>query len=126
VNSSTDYDANSTHGSSGSGSAGARPDEAVRISLRLKRFVEHPTTKLVVALLLIWSGFAEAYDTLVDDLVHFRLRAGHGVILLGVINLVSSLPAVVDGLEHWVKYQDARNPNEATKAEPEPPQKAAS
>jgi hypothetical protein len=74
----------------------------------LKAFVEHPTTMLVVALILIVSGFIEAYDTFAEDVSHLRVRIGHGIILLGFINAFSSLPAVVDGIERWFRLEEAK------------------
>jgi hypothetical protein len=40
-----------------------RPGAPLRIALALKRFVDHPMTKLGVGLILIASGLIEAYDT---------------------------------------------------------------
>ncbi len=74
----------------------------------MRAFVDHPITRLVVAIILIVSGFIEAYDTFKEDVSHLRVRIGHGIILLGFINAFSSLPPVVDGIERWLKLEDAK------------------
>ena len=74
----------------------------------MRVFVDHPTTRLVVAIILIVSGFIEAYDTFKEDVSHLRVRIGHGIILLGFINAFSSLPPVVDGIERWLKLEEAK------------------
>jgi hypothetical protein len=74
----------------------------------LRAFVDHPATRLAVAIILIISGFIEAYDTFKEDVSHLRVRIGHGIILLGFLNAFSSLPPVVDGIERWLKLQDAK------------------
>jgi hypothetical protein len=84
------------------------PKSRVPFLHALKAFVEHPTTRLVVALILIVSGFIEAYDTFAEDVSHLRVRIGHGIILLGFINAFSSLPAVVDGIERWFRLEEAK------------------
>ena len=76
--------------------------------MALKRFVDHPITKLVVGLILIASGLIEAYDTVLDDLHHLRVRVGHGVVILGLVNVLASLPGVIQGIDHWLSYLEGR------------------
>jgi hypothetical protein len=104
-NQDTASDANSKPDSAGSID---EPRSRVPFLHALKAFVEHPTTRLVVALILIVSGFIEAYDTFAEDVSHLRVRIGHGIILLGFINAFSSLPAVVDGIERWFRLEEAK------------------
>jgi hypothetical protein len=61
-----------------------------------------------VALILILSGFIETLDTVKSDATHLRARVGHGVIILGLVKAFSSLPAVIDGIERWLKVADAK------------------
>jgi hypothetical protein len=75
-----------------------------RLARALKHFVDHPVSKLAVGLILIASGLIEAYDTVLDDLHRLRVRVGHGVIILGVVNVLASLPEVIDGIERWLSY----------------------
>jgi hypothetical protein len=74
----------------------------------VRAFVDHPITRLAVAIILIISGFIEAFDTFKEDVSHLRVRIGHGIILLGFMNAFSSLPPVVDGIERWLKLEDAK------------------
>jgi hypothetical protein len=78
------------------------------IAEKLRAFVDHPTTRLIVALILILSGFIETLDTVKEDVNHLRVRVGHGIILLGFVNALSSLPPVIDGIERWLKVADAK------------------
>ena len=86
----------------------------------MRAFVDHPVTRLVVAIILIISGFIEAYDTFAEDVSHLRVRIGHGIILLGFINAFSSLPPVVDGIERWLRLADAKADRRRAEAESEP------
>ena len=74
----------------------------------MRAFVDHPITRLVVAIILIISGFIEAYDTFAADVSHLRVRIGHGIILLGFLNAFSSLPPVVEGIERWLRLEEAK------------------
>jgi len=79
-----------------------RPGGLQRLARALKRFVDHPVTKLGVGLILIASGLIETYDTGLDDLPRLRVRVGHGVFILGVVHVVASLPEVIEGIERWL------------------------
>ena len=81
-----------------------RTSAPLRIALALKRFVDHPMTKLGVGLILIATGLIEAYDTVLDDFHRLRVRVGHGVVILGVVHVLASLPDVIEGIEHWLNY----------------------
>jgi hypothetical protein len=88
--------------------AAGRPGAPLSIALALKRFVDHPITRLGVGLILIASGLIEAYDTVLDDLHRLRVRVGHGVVILGVVHVFASLPEVIAGIEHWLGYLEGR------------------
>ena len=88
--------------------AARRSGAPLSIALALKRFVDHPITKLVVGLILIASGLIEAYDTVLDDLHRLRVRVGHGVVILGVVNVLASLPEVIEGIENWIIYLEGK------------------
>jgi hypothetical protein len=85
-----------------------QPGNLRRLAHALKHFVDHPVTKLAVGLILIVSGLIEAYDTVQDDLHRLRVRVGHGVVILGVVNVLASLPEVIDGIERWLSYLEAK------------------
>jgi hypothetical protein len=81
-----------------------QPGKLRRLAHALKHFVDHPVTKLAVGLILIVSGLIEAYDTVLDDLHRLRVRVGHGVVILGIVNVLASLPEVIEGIERWLSY----------------------
>jgi hypothetical protein len=66
---------------------------------RLKRFTDHPITKLVLGLILMVSAIAEGYSTFFDDMRHFRLRAHHGLFVFAFVNVLAALPGLLEGLE---------------------------
>jgi hypothetical protein len=88
--------------------AAGQPGGLQRLARALKRFVDHPATKLGVGLILIASGLIETYDTALDDLHRLRVRAGHGVVILGVVHVLASLPEVIEGVERWLSYLEGR------------------
>jgi hypothetical protein len=88
--------------------AAGRPGATLRIARALKRFVDHPMNKLGVGLILIASGLIETYDTVLDDLHRLRVRFGHGVVILGLVHVLASLPEVIQGIEHWLGYLEGR------------------
>jgi hypothetical protein len=100
-----------------------QPSKLQRLARALKRFVDHPLTKLVVGLILIVSGLIEAYDTVLDDLHRLRVRVGHGVVILGVVNVLASLPEVIAGIENWLSYleggADSRRNRDGSDGAPE-------
>jgi hypothetical protein len=71
--------------------------------------VDHPAVRLGVGLILIVSGLIEAYDTVLDDFHRLRVRVGHGVVILGVVNVLASLPEVIDGLDRWLGYIEGKD-----------------
>ena len=99
--------------------AAQRPSRLRRIALALKRFVDHPMTRLGVGLILIASGLMEAYDTVLDDFHRLRVRVGHGVVLLGVVNVLASLPDVIQGIEHWLRYLEGREDSRQSRDGPD-------
>jgi hypothetical protein len=63
---------------------------------------------MVVGLVLFVSGCTEAFASLGDDLAHFQLRAHHGVLILGLFNMLSSLPDLIEGIERILDAREAR------------------
>jgi hypothetical protein len=116
----------SSHDSGKPGLSQTRPDQGARQAGKLRRlahalkcFVDHPVTKLAVGLILIASGLIEAYDTVLDDLHRLRVRVGHGVLILGVVNVLASLPEVIAGVERWLSYLEGREDSRQTRDGPD-------
>jgi hypothetical protein len=76
---------------------------------RLKKFTDHPVTKLVLGLILMVSSGAEAYETLFDDMSHFRFRAHHGLFLFAFMNVLAAIPDLVEGLEEEIEILERRD-----------------
>jgi hypothetical protein len=54
--------------------------------------------KFTTGVVLLTSGLDEAIETLFDDISALELGAHHGVMVLGFVNLLSSLPDLLDGM----------------------------
>ena len=105
--------------------AAGRPGAPLSIALALKRFVDHPITKLVVGLILIASGLIEAYDTVLDDLHRLRVRVGHGVVILGFVHVLASLPGVIEGIDRWLSSLERGSDSQQSQDGPDGGSKAA-
>jgi hypothetical protein len=73
-------------------------------SQKVRRFVEHPITRLAVGLILFLSGFAEAYRSFGADLSQLQIGAHHGVMLLGLFNMIASIPDIIEGVGSGAQY----------------------
>ena len=87
-------------------------ERRVRIAHAIQSFVDNPVVILLKGLALILIGLSEAWRTLVGDIVHGHIRLGHGLILLGVFNVLDSLPHLVGGLEATQRYLETQNAKE--------------
>ncbi len=71
--------------------------------LQTTRFVtQHPVTTFAMALILIATGVAEAWETIERDIAETNVGAHHGVALFGLISLISVLPDIFEGLERLI------------------------
>jgi hypothetical protein len=75
---------------------------------RVRKFTDHPITKLVLGLILVVSSIAEGYDTFYDDLSHFRFRAHHGLLLFGLANVLACLPDLIEGMDKAITAYEER------------------
>ena len=64
----------------------------------IKTVTESPWMKFTTGVVLLTSGLDEAVETLFADLSALELGAHHGVMVLGFVNVLSSLPDMLDGL----------------------------
>jgi hypothetical protein len=65
----------------------------------LKAFVKHPATQLVTGLILLISGGWEIVLDFLNAEHSFRLGVHHGVALFGLIQILGSLPELVEGID---------------------------
>jgi hypothetical protein len=94
--------------------AASPPPQRISLLRRLNRAVargvravaESPWIKFLTGIVLLTSSLDEAMDTLVADLSALELGAHHGVMLLGFVNILSSLPDMLDGLVGTLQVDD--------------------
>ena len=55
---------------------------------------------LFLGIIVLVSGVIEVKDTFVDDFSTGTLRAGHGVVLIGVFHFLKALGEFVDSLDY--------------------------
>jgi hypothetical protein len=72
----------------------------------VRALAESPWIKFLTGVVLLTSSLDEAIDTLVADLSALELGAHHGVMLLGFVNILSSLPDMLDGLVGTLQVDD--------------------
>ena len=80
-------------------------DDLPKVARHIKGFVEHPVTRLVVGLILIVTSSVEAYDSFHNDLYRWRLRAHHGLLVLGFVNVLAAIPSLIEGLGHYLAFR---------------------
>ena len=64
----------------------------------IKALAESTWLKFTTGIVLLTSGLDEAVETLFADISALELGAHHGVMVLGFVNVLSSLPDMLDGL----------------------------
>lgn len=79
-----------------------------RLARAITSFVDNPLTNLVKGVALLTIGLADASHSLQEDLANGRLRAGHGMVILGVFGILGALPHLLEGLEASSRYLQTR------------------
>jgi hypothetical protein len=74
----------------------------------LKAFVKHPVTQLATGLILLISGGWEIASDFMSAEHSFRLGAHHGVALFGLIQVLGSLPDLVEGIDRSFEVMERR------------------
>ena len=64
----------------------------------IKSLAESTWIKFTTGIVLLTSGLDEAVETLFADISALELGAHHGVMVLGFVNVLSSLSDMLDGL----------------------------
>lgn len=70
--------------------------------IRLQMFVQHPLTQLCVGLILFGTGMTEIVDDLISTRQSFKIGVHHGVVVLGLMQVLQNIPPLIDGLERWL------------------------
>lgn len=73
---------------------------------RLKHFAQHPATQLITGIVLLVSGLAEVIYDLMSAEHSLRLGVHHGVALFGLIQVVGSLPDLIEGIDRTLDVID--------------------
>ena len=66
---------------------------------QLRRYIKSPATQFATGLILLISGLASAYDEFFQADNTFRLGVHHGVALWALVQVLNSLPDLIDGIE---------------------------
>jgi hypothetical protein len=66
----------------------------------IQRFVTNPYVNCMVGLILFGTGLSEAWDSLYDDIINLRLKVHHGFMILGIFNVLKTIPDIILSLEH--------------------------
>lgn len=85
----------------------------------IKSLAESTWIKFTTGIVLLTSGLDEAVETLFSDISALELGAHHGVMVLGFVNILSSLPDMLDGLVGTFLADDYEDDDE-TGEEPRP------
>ena len=64
----------------------------------LKKITTHPLLQMFLAIVLIYAGLSEAWETASEDIRQWNLGAHHGIAILGIVNFFKSLPELFEGL----------------------------
>ena len=75
----------------------------------IKSLAESTWIKFTTGIVLLTSGLDEAVETLFSDISALELGAHHGVMVLGFVNILSSLPDMLDGLVGTFVADDAED-----------------
>src|SRR4029453_15216930 len=73
---------------------------------RLKAFAKHPATQLITGLILLISGGYEIVLDFMNAEHSLRLGVHHGVAVFGLIQVLGSLPELVEGLDRSFKAME--------------------
>lgn len=64
----------------------------------LERVIKNPYVEMTLALVIMATGIIEAGDSIFEDVTNGDVGAHHGVILLGLVHAIKSLPAILAGI----------------------------
>lgn len=79
----------------------------LRVLERIKKFVKRPTVQLLSGVVLMVSSASQIMDDVKADRA-LHLGAHHGVLLMGLIQILSVLPDFVEALERWLRGWDEK------------------
>lgn len=75
---------------------------------RLKSLIQSPVTTFLTGTILLVSGLTSIYDDFTSAEHTFRLGVHHGVALWAIVQVLGSLPDLIDGIERSVQLIEKR------------------
>ena len=79
---------------------------------KLKTIIEHPGMKLATGLILFCSGLGTIYSDVTSAERTLRFGVHHGVLVFGLVQMLGSLPDLLDGLGKTIEVMERRHKNE--------------
>ncbi len=73
---------------------------------RLETAFRNPWLELFVGVVLILTGFAEAGETIFEDISGGNIGSHHGVMLLGLAHALKAVPSLLTGLMLFVESEN--------------------
>lgn len=70
-----------------------------RITARIRDALRSPAATMTIGVVLIAFGVFETTETALEQFLHVDLGAGHGIMVLGVFQLLHSIVIAVEGVE---------------------------
>jgi hypothetical protein len=74
----------------------------------LRKIVDSPFVQLATGLILLLSGCATAYHDFVEADNSLRLGVHHGVMVWALVQVLGSLPDLIDGFERSLEAMERR------------------
>lgn len=75
---------------------------------RLRALISSPLTQFATGLILLFSGCATAYYELVQADQTVRFGVHHGIILWAAVQVLGSLPDLIDGIDRSIEAMEKR------------------
>lgn len=79
---------------------------------KVKRFAQNPLTQLSVGLILLSTGLIEAIQNFDSS-----IGSQHGVMILGIINILSSFPDIIEGAATGAEYLETKKKSKTPSAD---------
>jgi hypothetical protein len=78
---------------------------------RFRRFINSPITQLTTGLILLVSGLSTAYYEFIDAGHSLRFGLHHGVSLFALVQVLGSLPDLIDGIDRSIQVVEQHREN---------------
>ena len=75
----------------------------------IKFIIYNPYFRLTLGLLVFTIGMIEAWDTFVKDIMDANLKLHHGVMLIGITQILDALPNIITGLDYVASHDQNKN-----------------